>query len=63
MSADLTHFLLPSPSLPKDVTFIMESGKEICAHNSLLAFAHPAFDEMFFGNEAGVKVKRVKVIC
>ena len=60
MAADLTHFLLPSSRLPKDVTFIA-SGKEVGAHKSLLAAAHPAFDEMFFGSEEGAKVNRMEV--
>jgi len=60
MAADLTHFLLPSSRLPKDVTFIA-SGNEVGAHKSLLAAAHPAFDEMFFGTDEGAKVNRVKV--
>jgi len=60
MAADLTHFLLPSSRLPTDVTF-MVSGKEVGAHKSFLAAAHPAFDQMFFGVEAGAVVNRVKV--
>ena len=60
MAADLTHFLLPSSRLPTDVTFLV-SGKEVCAHKSLLAAAHPVFDDMFFGAEAGAQVNRVKV--
>ena len=60
MAADLTHFLLPSSRLPIDVTFLV-SGKEVGAHKSLLAAAHPVFDEMFFGAEAGAQVNRVKV--
>merc|ERR1719447_1099393 len=39
----------------------MRGGKEVGAHKSFLASAHPAFDEMFFGDEAGAKVDRVKV--
>ena len=61
MAGDLTHFLLPSSRLPTDVTFLMSGGKEVGAHKSFLASAHPAFDEMFFGDEAGAKVDRVKV--
>jgi len=60
-AADLTHFLLPSSRLPTDVSF-MVSGKEIGAHKSFLAAAHPGFDEMFFGAEAvAAGVNRVKV--
>ena len=58
--ADLTNFLLPSSRLPTDVTF-MVSGKEVGAHKSFLATAHPAFDQMFFEAEAGARVTRVKV--
>jgi len=60
MAADLTNFLLPSSRLPTDVTFVV-SGKEVGAHKSFLAAAHPAFDQMFFEAEAGVGVTRVKV--
>ena len=60
MAADLTNFLLPSSRLPTDVTF-MVSGKEVGAHKSFLATAHPAFDQMFFEAEAGARVTRVKV--
>ena len=62
MAADLTHFLLPSSRLPTDVAFIV-SGKEVGAHKSFLASAHPVFDEMFFGAEAGAKVNVVQVSC
>ena len=62
MAADLTHFLLPSSRLPTDVTFLV-SGKEVGAHKSFLATAHPAFDKMFFEAESGAEVTRVKVCC
>ena len=59
MSADLTRFLLPSSRLPTDVIFMVDN-KEVAAHRSLLAAAHPAWDEIFFGAEAG-DANRVKV--
>ena len=62
VEADLTHFLLPSSRLPNDVTFLV-NGKEIGAHKSFLATAHPAFDKMFFGAESGAGVTRVEASC
>ena len=51
MSANLTHFLLPSSRLPTDVTFLVE-GARVAAHRSILATALPYFDHMFFGQQA-----------
>jgi len=53
-STDLTHFLLPTSRLPKDVTFIV-GEYPVSAHKAILAAAHPFFDKMFFGTS------RVKV--
>ena len=61
-AADLTHFLLPSSRLPTDVTFIV-SGREVAAHKNFLAAAHPAFEEIFYGERAGDNVNMVTVSC
>ena len=61
-AADLTHFLLPSSRLPTDVIFVV-SGREVAAHKNFLAAAHPAFEEIFFGERAGADVNRVTVSC
>ena len=46
----------------QDLSHDQVSGKEIGAHKSFLAAAHPAFDQMFFGAEAGAAgVNMVKV--
>ena len=60
MAGDLSHFLLPSSRLPKDVYFLV-GGIEVAAHKSLLASKHPIFDQMFYEDEAGSALNTVKV--
>ena len=60
MAADLSHFLLPTCRLRTDVTFVV-SGKEVGAHKSFLVAADPAFEEIFWGDEAGAEVSNVEV--
>ena len=59
MAADMTHLL---DDFPTDFTFLV-GGKEVGAHKSRLAAAHPIF-EMICGaeeEEAGAGVNWVKV--
>ena len=58
VSTDMTHFLLPTSRLPKDVTFIV-GEYPVFAHKGILAAAHPFFEKMFFDKEFGTS--RVKV--
>ena len=51
MSGDLTHLLSSSSRLPTDITFNLQSVT-FPAHKAILATALPAFDDLFFGNEA-----------